>query len=196
MEQADSVSSLVERARDGDQSAWDALVERYLPLVCGTIARTGLYGAEADDVNQTVWLRLVEHLDEIREPLALPGWIATTARRECIRALQKQSRLVPVDPQAGSPQLEREPSQPALDDGLLADERHQALRDGLAELPADRRELLLLLLEDPPLPYSEVSSRLGIPVGSIGPTRARALAQLRNSAALRSFLTIDDPQAR
>src|SRR5690349_10409486 len=126
MEQADSVSSLVERARDGDQSAWDALVERYLPLVCGTIARTGLYGAEADDVNQTVWLRLVEHLDEIREPLALPGWIATTARRECIRALQKSSRLVPVDPQAGSPQLEREPSQPALDDGLLADERRQA----------------------------------------------------------------------
>ena len=99
MEQVDSVSSLVERARDGDQSAWDSLVERYLPLVCGTIARTGLYGAEADDVNQTVWLRLVEHLDEIREPLALPGWIATTARRECIRAHQKQSRLVPVDPQ-------------------------------------------------------------------------------------------------
>ena len=98
MEQADTVSSLVERARDGDQSAWDCLVERYLPLVCGTIARTGLYGAQAEDVNQTVWLRLVEHLDEIREPLALPGWIATTARRECIRALQKQSRLVPVDP--------------------------------------------------------------------------------------------------
>jgi RNA polymerase sigma factor (sigma-70 family) len=195
MEQVDSVSSLVERARDGDQSAWDALVERYLPLVCGTIARTGLYGAEADDVNQTVWLRLVEHLDEIREPLALPGWIATTARRECIRALQKQGRLVPVDPQAGS-QLEREPSQPALDEVLLADERRQALREGLAELPADRRALLLLLLEDPPLPYSEVSARLGIPVGSIGPTRARALAQLRNSAALRTFLTTDDPQVR
>src|SRR6187397_1234709 len=175
MEQVDSVSSLVERARDGDQGAWDALVERYLPLVCGTIARTGLYGAEAEDVNQTVWLRLVEHLDEIREPLALPGWIATTARRECIRALQKQSRLVPVDPQAGSTQLESGSSQPALDEALLADERRQALRDGLAELPEDRRALLLLLLEDPPLPYREISARLGIPVGSIGPTRVRAL---------------------
>lgn len=196
MEQVDSVSSLVDRARDGDQSAWDSLVERYLPLVCGTIARTGLYGAEAEDVNQTVWLRLVEHLDEIREPLALPGWIATTARRECIRLHQKQSRLVPVDPQAGSPQLESGSSQPALDEVLLADERRQALRDGLAELPADRRALLLLLLEDPPLPYREISTRLGIPIGSIGPTRVRALAQLRNSAAMRALITTTEAQGR
>ena len=138
----------------------------------------------------------MEHLDEIREPLALPGWIATTARRECIRALQKQSRLVPVDPQAGSTQLESGSSQPALDEALLADERRQALRDGLAELPEDRRALLLLLLEDPPLPYREISARLGIPIGSIGPTRVRALAQLRNSAAMRALITTTEAQGR
>ena len=84
----------------------------------------------------------------------------------------------------------------ALDETLLADERRQALRDGLAELPADRRALLLLLLEDPPLSYREISARLGIPIGSIGPTRVRALAQLRNSAALRSFLTTNEAQGR
>src|SRR4051794_39085161 len=185
MDVTDDVSVLVRAAAHGDRDAWDALVGRYLPLVWSVTRAYRLIQKDAEDVNQTVWLRLVEHLDEIREPLALPGWIATTARRECIRALQKQSRLVPVDPQAGSPQLERGSSEPALDEALLADERRQALRDGLAELPEDRRTLLLLLLEDPPLPYREISARLGIPIGSIGPTRVRALAQLRNSAAMR-----------
>lgn len=186
MDQPDGLSAMVARARDGDQDAWNALVERYLPLVCGMIARGGLRGADAEDVNQTVWLRLVEHLAEIREPQALPGWIATTTRRECLRVLRKQSRLVSVDPQVGT-QLETPPSGVELDGELLEVERRQALRDGLAELPADRRTLLLLLLEDPPVPYREVSKRLGIPIGSIGPTRVRALAQLRNSAAFRAF---------
>lgn len=195
MDQPDGLSAMVARARDGDQDAWDELVERYLPLVCGLIARVGLRGADADDVNQTVWLRLVEHLSEIREPQALPGWISTTTRRECLRVLRKQSRMVPVDPQVGS-LLESAPSPQELDDGLLVDERHQALRDGLAELPADRRALLLLLIEDPPVPYREVSARLGIPMGSIGPTRVRALAQLRNSAAFRAFLTRTDERKR
>lgn len=191
MDQPDGLSAMVARARDGDQDAWNDLVERYLPLVGGVIARGGLRGADAEDVNQTVWLRLVEHLAEIREPQALPGWIVTTTRRECLRVHRRQSRLVSVDPQVGS-QLEPEPTDPGIDGGLLEDERRQALRDGLAELPADRRTLLLLLLEDPPVPYREVSERLGIPMGSIGPTRVRALAQLRNSAAFRAFLTRTD----
>jgi RNA polymerase sigma factor (sigma-70 family) len=186
---------MVARARDGDQDAWDERVERYLPLVCGMVARSGVGGADADDVNQTVWLRLVEHLGEIREPQALPGWIVTTTRRECLRVLRKQSRLVPVDPQVGT-SLEPDPVDPGLDGGLLDDERRQALRDGLAELPADRRALLLLLIEDPPVPYREVSTRLGIPMGSIGPTRVRALAQLRTSAAFRAFLARTDERKR
>ena len=184
MEQVDSVSSLVERARDGDQGAWDALVERYLPLVCGTIARTGLYGAEAEDVNQTVWLRLVEHLDSLRQPKALPGWLATTARHEGLRLIKRRARDVPVDP-SGTTFDATEDSDPGQT--LVQDLQSQALREAMLELPESRRELLLLLLADPPPSYDEISARLGIPRGSIGPTRARALEQLRESRALRGW---------
>lgn len=187
MDQTADVGALVDRARQGDQQAWDELVERFLPLVSALIARHRLRGHDADDVNQTVWLRLVEHLADLREPRALPGWIATTTRHECLRVIDRSRRTLAVDPQS-TPQFDRPDEQGALDDGLLALERQQALRAALAELPEDRRELLTLLLADPPLPYREVSRLLGIPVGSIGPTRARALDQLRSSNALRGFL--------
>jgi RNA polymerase sigma factor (sigma-70 family) len=187
MDQPQTVAALVHGARRGDQLAWDELVERFLPLVAAVIARHRLRGADAADVNQTVWLRLVEHLDGIREPRALPGWIATTARNECLRCIDRAKRSVPVDPQEPSC-LDRvhDECEPVTD--LITLERHQALRAALTELPGDRRALLTLLLADPPLSYREISNRLGIPVGSIGPTRARALEQLRNSDALREFL--------
>jgi RNA polymerase sigma factor (sigma-70 family) len=185
MDQPCDVATLVDGARRGDQRTWDELVERFLPLVSAVIARHRLRGADAADVNQTVWLRLVEHLDGLREPRALPGWIATTTRHECLRSIDRSKRSFPVDPQVPSC-LDR-----AEDDDLIVDlitlERQQALRAALTELPDGRRELLTLLLADPPLPYREISGRLGIPVGSIGPTRARALEQLRNSTALRGF---------
>lgn len=184
MEQPTTVAGLVSAACDGDAAAWDALVDRFLPLVRGVIGRYRLSPADAADVNQTVWLRLVEHLADIREPAALPGWLATTARRECLRSFQSQGRTIAVDPQGST--LERV-DEAELDAALLQEERAQALRDGLAELPAQRRELLELLSADPPVPYEEISRRLSIPVGSIGPTRARALAQLRNSRALRAM---------
>jgi len=187
MDQTADVAVLVQGARQGDQLAWDELVERFLPLVSALIARHRLRGPDADDVNQTVWLRLVEHLSDLREPRALPGWIATTTRHECLRVIDRSRRTLAVDPQS-APQFDRPDEQGSLDDDLLALERQQALRAALAELPDDRRELLTLLLADPPLPYREVSRLLGIPVGSIGPTRARALEQLRNSTALRGFL--------
>ncbi len=187
MDQSPTVSELVDGARRGDQRVWDELVERFLPLVSAIIARHRLRGHDADDVNQTVWLRLVEHLDTLREPKALPGWIATTTRNECLRVIDRSKRSVSVDPQLPSlfdrPRDDRE-----LVDDLLTLEQHQALRAALGELPDDRRELLTLMLADPPLPYREISRLLGIPVGSIGPTRARALEQLRNSNALRGFL--------
>jgi RNA polymerase sigma factor (sigma-70 family) len=187
MDQAEAVAELVEGARQGDQRSWDELVERFLPLVSAIVARHRLRGHDADDVNQTVWLSLVEHLGDLREPRALPGWISTTTRHECLRVIKGSRRTVLVDPQSASvldpPDEERD-----VADGVLALERQQVLRAGLAELPDDRREMLTLLLADPPLPYREVSRLLGIPVGSIGPTRARALDQLRNSNALRGFL--------
>jgi RNA polymerase sigma factor (sigma-70 family) len=175
---------LVSRAQEGDQDAWDAIVERFLPLV-GAIARQHrLSPADADDVGQTVWLRLVEHLGALREPAALPGWIRTTARNESLRLLAARGRTRVVDPQAGGLDTV---SDDLTDAELLAAERRQALRDALAELPEGRRELLLLMLVDPPLAYEEISRRLGIPIGSIGPTRARAFAQLRDTAALRNL---------
>jgi RNA polymerase sigma factor (sigma-70 family) len=187
MNQADTVAALVDGARQGEQCAWDELIERFLPLVSAIIARHRLRGHDADDVNQTVWLRLVEHLADLREPRALPGWIATTTRHECLRLIDRSRRTVSVDPQS-APQFDRPDEEKEVADDLLALERQQLLRAALAELPDDRRELLTLLLADPPLPYREVSRLLGIPIGSIGPTRARALEQLRTSNALRGFL--------
>jgi RNA polymerase sigma factor (sigma-70 family) len=176
---------LVSRAQDGDQHAWNAIVERFLPLV-GAIARQHrLSEADADDVGQTVWLRLVEHLDGLREPAALPGWIRTTARHECLRLLAARGRTRAVDPQDGGLDTLDAVTDDVSDVELVAAERRQALRDALAELPEARRELLLLLLVDPPLAYEEISRQLGIPIGSIGPTRARAFAALRDTAALR-----------
>jgi len=196
MDQSDTVAALVRAARQGDRGAWDDLVERFLPLVTALIGRHRLSRADADDVNQTVWLRLVEHLDHIREPRALPGWIATTTRNECLRVVHRGRRTMLVDPQVPS-QFDRPLDDDALvDDDLLREERHQALRDALLELPEDRRELLILLLADPPVPYSEISRRLGIAVGSIGPTRARAIDQLRSSTALRAFLADCAPEPR
>jgi RNA polymerase sigma factor (sigma-70 family) len=183
------VDELVRAARAGDAAAWDALVDRYLPLVTAVIRRMRLSAADADDVNQTVWLRLVEHLDTLREPKALPGWLATTARNEGLRAIRRKARDLPVDPEGG---VFDRGEQHDLDEAIVQDLRSHALREAMQELPENRRELLYLLLADPPLSYDEISARLGIPKGSIGPTRARALEQLRSSRALSGWLT-DEP---
>jgi RNA polymerase sigma factor (sigma-70 family) len=182
----DPLAALVHAAREGRQDAWDAIVGRFLPLVGAIIRRHRLSDADGDDVSQTVWLRLVEHLDALREPEALPGWIRTTTRNECLRVLAARGRVQVVDPQEGG-SFPDSSSDRAVDDELLAAERRQALREALAELPAGRRDLLLLLLTDPPLAYEEISARLGLPIGSIGPTRARALEQLRRTRALRGL---------
>jgi RNA polymerase sigma factor (sigma-70 family) len=189
MDQSSSVPELVTAARDGDQNAWNALVDRFLPLVTGVIARHRLFGADADDINQTVWLKLVEHLDRLREPEALAGWIATTTRHECLALLRRRQRCNPVDPSSYGV-FDHDPQQGDLADDLLREERQHALREGLRELPEDRRQLLLMLISDPAPSYSEISRTLGIPVGSIGPTRARALDHLRSTGAIQALLAV------
>jgi RNA polymerase sigma factor (sigma-70 family) len=181
------LADLVARARAGDQASWNALVDRFLPLVNSVIAKFRLSAADGDDVNQTVWLRLVEHLGDLREPRALPGWLMTTTRNEALRVIRLRGRAIPVDPQSYT--LERVGEQPEVDEDLIRDERARAFRAALLELPAGRRELLELLLVDPPISYDEISAKLGIPKGSIGPTRARALEQLRNTRAMRALVT-------
>src|SRR5262245_27458090 len=124
-----TIPDLVSRARAGDSEAWNALVERFLPLVFSVLTRYRMTRADAEDVNQTVWLRLVEHLDQLREPDALPGWLATTTRNEALRVLRKRDRQRPVDPQSWQG-FESEVSA-EIDDELLIDERRHALREGL-----------------------------------------------------------------
>lgn len=184
-----SVVDLVERARDGDQTAWDRIVERYAPLVWSLCQRYHLARADADDVGACVWLRLVEKLDTIREPAALPGWLATTTRRECIRLLQAKKRELPVEDN----QRLVDDANPAADAWLLEQERLIALRLAYGDLSERCRQLLKLLFADPVTPYDEISAILGMPVGAIGPTRQRCLGKLRASPVLAAVVV---PQPR
>jgi RNA polymerase sigma factor (sigma-70 family) len=179
------INSLVSAASRGDHGAWHELVQRYSALLIAVIRRYRFNASETDDIAQTVWLRLVEHLGELREPQALPMWIVTTAKRESSRFLATQRRTSPYDPlEPGWLTADTADA----DEELLRAESQQALLAGLAELPIRHRELLLLLVEDPPLTYAQVSERTGMPVGSIGPTRSRALERLRQTPAVRALM--------
>ena len=179
------VADLVAGARNGDSQAWDALVERYAPLIWSICRRYGISGPAAEDVAQHVWLHLVESLNNLRDPAALPGWISTTTRRECCRIRRVQG------PMADDTQLLENLSDghaKTVEHELLMAERHASLRDAFARLPLPFQRLLALLVADPPVPYAEISSRLGIPVGSIGPNRSRSLDRLRRDPAIIGLL--------
>ena len=175
-----TVVDLVTRARDGDKDAWDELVERYAPLVWSVCRRYRLAQADTDDVGQSVWLRLIEHLPGLREAAALPGWIATTTQRECYRLLRASSRVEPVDPAESNEVVE----QAVAEEEVLRHERGQVIRAAFRELSERCQALLRLLTRDPPTAYDEISRLLHIPVGSIGPNRARCLDRLRRTPAL------------
>ena len=189
-----SVTDLVIRARSGDKQAWDALIERYAPLVWSICRSYRLGSADASDVGQNVWLRLVEQLDKIRDPAALPGWLATTTRHECCRTLREARRR-----QATGHVLDVEnipdPQSGIAEDELLMAEYHAALREAFGHLPPSCQQLITLLMADPPVPYTEISARLGIPVGSIGPTRGRCLDKLRSDPAIAALISAEAESA-
>ena len=187
------VTDLVTLARSGDQHAWNALVERYAPLVWSICRRHQLSRTDADDVGQTVWLRLVDTLDKIRDPAALPGWLATTTQRECWRLHRAAQRSQPSGQTAGTENIPDDQAQTAEQEVLTA-ERHAALREAAADLPPDCQRLLALLTEDPPVPYAQISARLGIAVGTIGPTRSRCLQKLRRHPAIARLMAVN-PEA-
>jgi RNA polymerase sigma factor (sigma-70 family) len=180
------ITALLERAASGDASAWEAVVDRHASLVWAVAKRHRLSDADAEDVSQTVWLRLVEHLPQLREPRALVGWLATTTHHECLRVLRRADRQVPLD--TGELDLHdlalQHGAAGGTDEALLAGERAQALREGFAQLPENCRRLLALLVTDPEPSYGQVSERLRMPVGSIGPTRRRCLERLRRCPAI------------
>ena len=184
------VTGLVTRARDGDRQAWDQLVDRYAPLVWSICRRRQLEAADARDAAQTVWLNLVDHLDSLRDPAALPGWLATTTQRECGRILRAARQ---PDNAAYAPAAQTIPDEHAraAEQDLLAAERHAALREAFEQLPPGCQQLLTLLTADPPVSYAEISTQLGIPAGSIGPTRRRCLDKLRRHPAITALINAD-----
>jgi RNA polymerase sigma factor (sigma-70 family) len=184
---ATSVIDLVTRARTGDQQAWDALVERYAPLIWSICRGHRLGDADAGDVAQRVWLQLVRHIDQVRDPAALAGWLATTTRRECLRVPRAARRLHPVGHGLEAGLSAGEQALPA-EHQLLAAERQAALREALLALPPRCQQLITLLIQDPPVPYARISATLGIPVGGIGPARRRCLDKLRRHPALAALL--------
>jgi RNA polymerase sigma factor (sigma-70 family) len=188
-------NDLVIRARNGDKQAWDTLVERYAPLIWSICRRHRIERADADDVGQSVWLLLVDHLDNLRDPAALPGWLATTTRRECGRVLRAPRRPLAVE---HAPDVETLPDKQAAtaEQELLAAERHAALREAFLDLPSGCQRLIALLTADPPVSYATISARLGIPVGSIGPTRRRCLDKLRRHPAIAALINAEAETAR
>jgi RNA polymerase sigma factor (sigma-70 family) len=178
------VGRLVRASADGDEAAWNELVRRFAPRVMAVIRSYRLAPADAEDVFQTVWLKLVENLDGLRDPDALPGWLRSTTMHECIRLLERRRRTVPVDPQSN--EATNRPSDEDIEAAAIRAEFRQALRNGFAELSAEDQALLRLYALA--RPYKDVSEILQMKTGSIGPTIGRSLERLRETRALRNYL--------
>jgi RNA polymerase sigma factor (sigma-70 family) len=162
---------LCTRAAAGDQGAWDEIVERYAPMVWSICTRFRLSDRDLEDVAQNVWLLLVEQLGKFPDPAALPGWLAATTRRECLRVVTAARGPEP-------------PDTAVTGEEVIMAERNAALRAAFAELPASCQPLMDMLVSDPPYSDAAISTALGIPVESIGPRRARCLERIRESSAL------------
>lgn len=170
-----ATATLLARAAQGDQRAWNALVDEHSRLLWSVARSFRLDAADANDVVQTTWLRLLEHLDRIEDPSRLVGWLVTTARREAMRVLRRSGRERPV---VEDTVLDRPDEGPPVDFRLLQDERNRALWDAFSRLNEKCRQLLRVAVTHPQA-YDEISEALGMPIGSIGPTRRRCLTQLR-----------------
>lgn len=176
---------LLTAAADGDHGAWNALVDQFMGMLWAIARAHRLPTADAADAVQTTWLRLAEHIDRIREPDRVGAWLATTMRRQCLRCLRRSGRELPASdavvldlavPATAGPESE-----------VLRSERDTLLCAAVESLPERCRRLLRLLMADPPPSYEQVSAALDMPVGSIGPTRARCLERLRQSQLLEGI---------
>jgi len=184
----ESPGRLLENAARGAEWAWRELVARYSSLIHAVCRQHRIGDADAQDISGAVWLQLVANLAQIREPDALPGWLRTTARHECLRLLRHRNRQIPTEST-----MFADPEGPAPDATVIGAERLVAARNACAQLSRQDRELLSLLFDDPPRSYREISTTLGIPVGSIGPSRARCLARVRNTPAIVALLAAERP---
>ena len=171
------VAGLVRRAAQGDRNAWERLVDQYARLIWSITGEFKLAESDAADVAQTTWLRLLEHIDRIQHPDRVGSWLAVTARNECLRCLAGRKRVVLGQ---DTDEMEDAPAFGAdIDERLLAAERDETVREAMSRLPTRWQRLLEMLMADPPVSYTEISDQLGLPIGSIGPTRGRCLARLK-----------------
>lgn len=173
------IVELVRRARDGDQPAWRELVGRYASLVWAVAREHRLDRADAADASQNTWIALAEHLGSLRDPARIAGWLATTARRECLRIHTARRREVLADWLDEPAPDERGP-----EPRVLRAARDRALWRAFGLLPRRCRQLLGLFAHAPELTYAQLCAALGIKVNSIGRTRGRCLVELRRRLAV------------
>ncbi len=166
---------LVRAAARAESLAWPRLVRRFSGLVRGVARSHGFNDADVADVSQVVWLALARHLDQLRDADRVAGWLATTTRYECVRVLRQRQRAKPTSEMDILDRVEESDR----DAELIRQEQVELLRGVIRTLARHQRRLLEMLLRDPQPSYKEMSDALGIPIGSIGPTRQRCLAVLR-----------------
>lgn len=185
--------ALLGMAAQGDQAAWDILVRLHTGLLWSIARSFRLDAADAADVVQMTWLRLVESIDRIKEPDRLAAWLATVARRECVHLLRRSGREHRANG-LPDPLFDPPDAGPPVDDKLLRRERDVALWEALTRLTEKCQRLLRVLMSDPPPAYTEVAAALDMPVGSIGPSRQRCLEQLRKVVMADPVLGAPQPR--
>jgi RNA polymerase sigma factor (sigma-70 family) len=164
---------LLRSAASGDERAWTEIVGRYRGLVSAVVRSYRLQ--DADDAEQRTWLRLVEHRNAVRDPERLGGWLATTASRECLR-IMRESRAVVTDELDAMPDADR-----TVEDQVVDADTVSRLWTIVAALPPRGRAIMMELFAEEPRPYAEVAQATGIPIGSLGPSRARLISRVRRS---------------
>ena len=175
---AKRLDRLVHRAAALDQHAWDALFRRFDARVRAVARAHRLSPHDAEDVAQATWIGLLTHIGAVREPERIGAYVHTIARRESLRKIGgRRTEPLAAEEQAAPPEEEPEAH-------LLRAERDGSLEAALDALPTHQRRLLQLLLAEPELSYRDVADRLAMPIGSIGPTRARALERLSRDTRL------------
>ena len=189
------VIDLVTCARTGDKQAWDALVERYSPLIWSICRRHRLRDADAEDVGQSVWLHLVDQLDKIRDPAALPGWLATTTRRECLRVLRAARGPLAAGYRLDAQILPAEQARTAEQELLVA-ERHAALREAFLALPPSDQRLIGLLHRRPARAVRRDQLPAGYPSREHRAPRGRCLDKLRRHPATAALINTEAHSTR
>lgn len=184
----DELAILVEAANAHDQRAWERLFGDFTPTIQSIARRHRLSPFDLDEVVQRTWVAVVRHIGGVHNAASIGGWIATIARRECLAVIRDRAREIPSDVlhENKSPQIE-------ADEALIRDQRRETVWLVASKLPARQRALLAALAAEPQLSQKQVSDRLGIPLGSIGPTRQRCFERMRKDPRIIGLLDSGGP---